>query len=357
MIALVAPTCTGLVTGPVGLDGMPKADSRQTLARQWELLKLLPPRPPGTTAADLTARLDALGFPVTKRTVERDLNDLASLFGFTCNDKGNPYGWHWMPGASLDVPGLSLGDALSLRVVEESLRPLLPAAILQAIEPRLQQARLKLAELAIGNAKARWADKVRTVPAALPLLPPQVASGVLEAVQDALLREVQIHAQYARAGEDQAQDYTLHPLALVQRGPVSYLVATAFDYPDIRTYAVHRMRSAEVLEQAVQVPAGFDLDAYIASGAFQFGAGQAIRLKARVDVALAQILRETPLSADQALGGARNGFCALTATVQDTWQLRWWLLSHANQAVVLGPAALRAELMACIDDAANLYGL
>lgn len=336
---------------------MPKADSQQTLARQWEMLKLLPPRAPGITAAELTGKLGDLGYDVTKRTVERDLNELSRLFGFTCNDKGMPYGWHWVEGASLNIPGVSLGDALSLRLVEDQLRPLLPSALLRALEPRLQQARDKLAELAPSNAQARWAGKVRTVPASLPLLPPQVMPGVLDAIQEALLGDRQVQVHYQRAGETEATLYTLHPLALVQRGPVSYLVATAFDYHDIRTYAVHRMRSAEVLEQAAQASTGFDLDAHIASGALQFGAGQAIRLKARIDMALAQILRETPLSEDQTLGQARKGFCALTATVQDTWQLRWWLLSHANQAVVLSPAALRADLLLRIAEAAELYGV
>ena len=336
---------------------MPKADSRQTLARQWELLKLLPSRPPGITAAELTSRLSGLGYPVTKRTVERDLNDLARLFGFTCNDKGNPYGWHWMPGASLDVPGLSLSDALSLRIVEEALRPLLPAAVLQAIEPRLQQARAKLAELAPGNAQARWADKVRTVPAALPLLPPQLASGVLDAVQDAVLREVQMDVQYARAGERAPQAATLHPLALVQRGPVSYLVASAFDYPDVRLYAVHRLRSVTVLEQPVRRPQGFELDAYIASGALQFGAGKPLRVRLRLTEPLAALLRETPLAADQTLGAVRRGVCTLSATVHDTWQFHWWLLSHADEAVVLAPAALRRAVAERIASAADLYGV
>jgi len=335
---------------------MPKADSQQALARQWEMLKLLPPRPPGITGSELTARLADLGYTVTKRTVERDLNALCRLFGFTCNDERMPFGWHWMEGASLNLPGVSLGDALSLRLVEDQLRPLLPAAVLRVLEPRMQQARDKLAELAPNNAQARWANKVRTVPASLPLLPPQVMPGVLDVLQEALLGDKQVQVHYQRAGETDLTVYVLHPLALVQRGPVSYLVATAFDYPDIRTYAMHRMRSAELLEKIAQAPAGFDLDAYIATGALQFGAGQTIRLKARVDVALAQILRETPLSEDQTLGHARNDFCALNATVQDTWQLRWWLLSHANQAVVLSPAALRADLMLRLADAAELYG-
>lgn len=335
---------------------MPKADSHQTLTRQWELLKLLPPRPPGITASALTDKLANLGLEVTKRTVERDLNDLSRLFGLTCNNKSVPYGWHWMEGTSFNLPGLSLGEALSLRLVEEQLRALLPAALLRALEPRLQQARDKLAELASSTAPARWTDKVRYVPASQPLLPPQIAPGVVDTVQEALMHEQQLEVQYQRADDPVAAAYTLHPLALVQRGPVSYLIATAFDFPDIRTYAVHRIRSVAMLELAARVPPGFNLDTYLASGALQFGAADTIRLKARVDEPLANILRETPLAEDQTLGQPRKGFCALTATVRDTWQLRWWLLSHANQAVVLSPTALRDDLTLRIADAAVLYG-
>lgn len=338
---------------------MPKSDSHQTLTRQWELLKLLPSRHPGLTAGQLKGRLSDSGFEVTKRTVERDLNELSRLFGIACNDKGTPYGWYWMEGASLDLPGISLGEALSLHLVEGQLRPLLPAAALRALEPRLQQAREKLAKLAANHAQARWVNKVRSVPASLPLLPPQVAPGVLDAVQEALLADRQLQVSYRRASQraEKAEGSvtTLHPLALVQRGPVSYLIATAFDYPEVRTYAVHRMRSAQVLEQEARTPADFDLDAYIASGALQFGAGGTIRLKAQVEEGLAQILRETPLSEDQTVGRARSGLCALSATVQDTWQLRWWLLSHADQAVVISPAALRTDLMDRIASAALLY--
>lgn len=336
---------------------MPKANANQTLARQWELLKLLPSRPPGITAADLISRLAELGYATSKRTVERDLNDLIRLFGFACNDKGHPYGWHWMPGQSLDLPGLSLIDALSLRVVEDALRPLLPAALLQVIEPRLQLARAKLAVLAPNNAQTRWADKVRTVPATLPLLPPQLAEGVLDRVQDALLREVTMAVQYVRAGEREPKPLTLHPLALVQRGPVSYLVASAFDYPDVRLYALHRLRQVEVLEAPLRPPPGFDLDAYMASGALQFGSGKPIPLRLRLTESLAALLRETPLASDQTLSTPRAGVCTLRATVPDTWQLHWWLLSHADEAVVQAPKALREALAARIASAADLYSV
>nr|WP_112485787.1 WYL domain-containing protein [Thiomonas sp. X19] len=47
----------------------------------------------------------------------------------------------------------------------------------------------------------------------------------------------------------------------------------------------------------------------------------------------------------------------LAATVQDTWQLRWWLLSHADQAVVIAPKSLQRDLALRIAEAAELYGV
>ena len=78
---------------------MPEASLQLALARHWELLKKLPSRGPGMTASDLTKYLrDEMGFAVSKRTVERDLIDLARLFGSRCNDDSIPDGWHWLPG-------------------------------------------------------------------------------------------------------------------------------------------------------------------------------------------------------------------------------------------------------------------
>ena len=71
------------------------ATTRSTLARQWELLKLLPSRAPGASASELQGRLQASGFSASKRTVERDLTELSRLFPIQCNSKGVPYGWYW----------------------------------------------------------------------------------------------------------------------------------------------------------------------------------------------------------------------------------------------------------------------
>ncbi|MFJ4157831.1 WYL domain-containing protein [Pseudomonas sp. NPDC089752] len=74
---------------------MPFATTRATLSRQWALLRQLPSRSPGTTSAELVWRLRDVGFNVSKRTVERDLNELSLIFPLERNDKSIPFGWHW----------------------------------------------------------------------------------------------------------------------------------------------------------------------------------------------------------------------------------------------------------------------
>ena len=188
----------------------------------------------------------------------------------------------------------------------------------------------------------------------LPLLPPKIAERVLETVQAALLADEQLDALYQRPGSDAPLRQRLHPLALVQRGPITYLIATAFHYDDLRLYAVHRIYEAMLTGEPAQRPPDFDLNGYIASGALQFGSGESIQLKAWVSEELAHILAETRLSVDMQLVSDGNGK-TLSATVPDTWQLRWWVLSQGEAIEVLAPTELREEIAATLSAALKRY--
>lgn len=336
---------------------MPDRSRRDTLARQWELLQLLPSRPPGATAAELTRRLGDKGFPATKRTVERDLKELEQVFPFTCNDKGTPYGWHWMRDADLGIPGVELAEALSFTLLRGFLQQMLPVSLWRGFVPRLKHAREKLQTLAGRNSAARWSEKVRFVTPTLPLIPPAIDEAVLESVQRAFLENRQLDVRYRGAGDGTAKSLTLHPLGIIQRGPVGYLVATAFDYEDVRIYALHRIRKATRLPDAARRPAGFSLDDYLATGAGQFATndpGREIRLRARIDADLARILEETALSKDMRLRPDGDDYL-LTATVADTWQLRWWILSQGARIEVLKPKALRRSIATEIAELHQIY--
>ena len=99
---------------------MPFATTRATLSRQWALLRQLPSRSPGITTAELVVRLKDAGFSISKRSIERDLNELSLIFPLERNDRSIPYGWYWAANACVELRGLSVSEALSLALVEEA---------------------------------------------------------------------------------------------------------------------------------------------------------------------------------------------------------------------------------------------
>ena len=331
-----------------------KQQATDTLKRHWALLQAIPRQPRMATATDLQGTLTAAGYAVTKRTVERDLQTLSGSFALVSNERSKPFGWSWKKDApAFTVPGLSPAGALAFHLTQKYLEPLLPVSMLRALAPHFELADKVLGEETASPARS-WMKKVRVVHPGQLLLPPKVDSNVYAAITEALLNERQIKTSYAPRGEGKSKDYTLHPLGLVQRGPVSYLVATAYDYEDVRLYAVHRFSGTEVLDAPVR-KLDFDLDAYITSGALGFGNGELIKLEAMFDEDASQHLYETPLSKDQTIDAVSDGRFRLRASIPNTPQLFWWLLSFGKGVEVRKPVALRRKVVEAVQAMARTY--
>jgi predicted DNA-binding transcriptional regulator YafY len=194
------------------------------------------------------------------------------------------------------------------------------------------------------------------LPPGLPLLKPNVSAEVMSSVQDALLRQQQVQVSYRGPGATTAKKLRLHPLALIQQGERPYLLATAFDYAGVYHYALHRILAIEILDQAAQRPESFSLASFLADGGGQFGEGRSISLKADLAENLAAILRETPLSHDQKIT-LRSGKNTLSATVKDSWQLHFWILSQGPKITIRQPAALKKIIIAQLGAALDNYAV
>ncbi len=334
---------------------MSSAKSHETLSRQWELLKAIPLRGQGKTAAELTQALTDQGFQITKRTVERDLNDLSLVFPLLTDDSCSPQRWGWIDDKDLHLPGMSVVEAVMLQLVEGTLQQVLPVEMLQGLSGRFHQARRKLQALEQSNQNARLMDKIAVVSPGLPMQPPKTSPDLYEAVQQALTEKYQLHARYTSVYHQQQKDFLLNPLGLVQRGHVTYLVATVAPYTDVRLFALHRFELLQLEPSALLAPDGFSLEAYLKSGALQFANDKLIELHARIRPELARLLIEAPLSKDMKLVHATDSWQTLTASVQHGWQLEWWILSHSSQIEVVAPAELRERIVARLRATIVLY--
>lgn len=322
--------------------------------RFLQILHLIPPFGRSVTVAELCRRLAEHGFEVSKRTVQRDLDSLAAVFPLA-GDGNYPRRWSWAKDARrCDLPGLDVATALAFMQVEAHLQRLLPAAIVRELAPWFEQARCLLDGESLGD----WARRVRVLDPGQPLAAPRIDSAVLAAVSAALLGAHALRLRYASRSRGACSEIEFHPLALVWHGPVAYLVGLYWNYDDPRHLALHRIRSAEVLQETpARVLPDFDLDAWLAEHMFDMPLGPDVVLSAEISIDVAQHLEERPLSAEQTLAPLTAQRYALRARVADTLQLRWWLLGFGDRVTVLEPASLRAELAETVARMAQAYGV
>lgn len=327
-----------------------------TQLRQWAMLRHMPRHPRQITAGELGERLKSEGFEVSKRTVERDLLALSEVFPLLSDERSRPYGWSWSKDAeSFSLPTMSPLQALTLELAHDHLATLLPASLLATLAPYFKCADGVLSSGDGVKKLAKWRKKVAIVPPNQPLIPPDYPEAIIEAVHSALLTEQQLEISYTPREQGETKTHPVHPLGIVQRGAVTYLVATFYHYTDIRLLAVHRIQSAHVLEKSAKLPKNFDLSKYIRQGAFGFEESGEIRLVVRLTTPAAGHLRETPLSLNQQIEPDQPGWVRLQATVPDTAQLRWWLLGFGDQVEVLKPSTLRDEFVNMTQSLYSIY--
>lgn len=314
-----------------------------TLLRQMAMLHAIPRYPQKIHVSTLLNKLQASGFETTARTIQRDLNTLSTTIPLTSDDS-NPQGWSWLKDAvQLDLPALEPQAALTFQLVERYMQALLPASTLAYLQPWFSTAEAVLHQQS--TSITSWPNKIRVLPRGVQLQAPSIDPQVQSSIYQSLSQEQRVHISYLSRASKELKDYTISPLALVVRDKLIYVLCTMKDYTDIRQLALHRIHSAETTNDAINRPKDFDVDAYIASGAFGILDGvRNLKLVANFDASAAAHLYETPVSTDQHLQSQEDGSVKLTATVKDTLELCWWLLAFGDQVEVLGPAKLRKKM-------------
>ena len=112
-----------------------------------------------------------------------------------------------------------------------------------------------------------------------------------------------------------------------------------------------------MLEVLCRRPENFDLDQYLKDNPIFFPVAdnaKEIELQFKMKKSAALDLEETPLTEDQEIDDRDEETVTISATVQDTQQLRWWLLSYGAQVEIVKPAAMRKYFA---DITAKMYQL
>lgn len=277
------------------------------------------------TAQDILEALRDDGESVELRTVQRMLTNISNcpLLPIECERDVPPYRY----GLNKKAPGLRLAqlspeEALLLQLAKEQLHYQLPKRLLDDMEGLFDDATRCLQGMR-ARSEQSWMNKVRVVASSQPLIPPKVNESVFENVSSALYSNRLLRVVYVNK-QGERKDKVVAPLALVTQGVRLYLVCRFEGYDNYRHLVLHRISTAEVLDDVFFYPSDFDLDAYIGQGHFGFSHGQMVKVRFEAVNWLAGDLLETPMSTDQTVELGET-YSTIQATVPDTEALRWWL--------------------------------
>lgn len=348
------------------------------MTRLLQILLLLPRFPKFLSVEQMHRKLSNEGIDVSVRTVQRDMNVVESVFGgrigvetyeefcesadhhvFGDSDRSNH--WFWTQDApSIHISGLTVNQALTLCLLEKYLSRLLPGVTLNNLRPFFDEATNTLQSME-SNPLVEWPNKIAIVQPTQPLLMPEVNEVIHADVSEALLDERQLDIAYRRF-DGVVKEYRVNPLGLVLRNGSLYLIARKEESRVIRIFALHRIRQVQQLDVPAFQPDDFDLQRFIDEGNMGFdlsaaGAHQTIKLKALFDEISANHLSESRLSDDQTIERIDASCYLITATVQESEQLFWWLLSFGCRVEVLEPIALRKKMTETVKMLAEKYGL
>ena len=327
-------------------------DSGTAIARQWAMLRAIPRSPQKATTGEIESRLRDEGFEVSRRTIERDLHTLSAQFPLVLDDRSKPYGWSWAKDANFEfMPRLTSPQAVALLLAQMHLSRLLPDALRKDLQPAFETAEQTLAS----SGWKDWHRQTAMLPTGLSLIPPRVPADVLSCVGSALARRRCIRANYRTKGSRDTREMLIHPLGMLARGPVLYLVCTLFDYEDVRQLALHRLTDPKEIGETAKRPKDFNFQHYAKETAPNYLSKGRIRLVARFDGPAAEHLSETPLSTDQTWKDLRDGRVEISASVEDDETLRWWILGFGSQIEIHEPSHLRDWIIQELHLASQTY--
>jgi predicted DNA-binding transcriptional regulator YafY len=197
------------------------------------------------TAAEVAAELE-----VSERTARRDLEALSAAGLPVYSQPGRTGGWRLLGGARTDLSGLTADEARAMFMVAgpaAAATPELKAALRKLVralpEPFRESAQAAASSVVIDASGWGRSDRASR---------PQY----LDALQAAVAAGEQVRLGYSdRSGKTTTRQ--VHPLGLVVKGSVWYLVAAT--NAGQRTFRIGRVTAVEPTGDPVQRPDNFDL--------------------------------------------------------------------------------------------------
>ncbi|MGD2099466.1 MAG: transcriptional regulator [Desulfobacterales bacterium] len=309
------------------------------LARQWRILQSLIASRRGKSAADLARELE-----YHWRTVYRDLEalQLAGFPIFTDRVDGKNL-WSILDSARQNAPiPLDLTEVMALYFSRGLMRVLKDTVFYESLESFFQKIKATLPaetiqylekieqSLEVGSKPYKRYDQLRDV---------------IDRISQALVDRQMVEIDYYTMSRKKRTRRKVAPYKIWLFDGAFYLVGHCGLREDIRIFALDRIKSLRLTDEAFEIPDDFRVEDFMqpSFGVFH-GKPQPVRVRFAPEIA--GYIKEKTWHSTQKIKPQNDGSVIFEARVAGTDEIKYWLLSWGGKAEVLSPSTLRDEILA-----------
>ncbi|MCC7264229.1 MAG: WYL domain-containing transcriptional regulator [Candidatus Latescibacteria bacterium] len=312
------------------------------IARQLDLLRTLyTHRATGITTGEL-ARISAEFYGrISRRTVERDLQDLLEVgFPLYSERQGRHIYWRILPSAALPSLNFTVLEIAALLFAEGMSDALTGTPFKDDLHTVCQRLR--------GTLSPRVQEYFqRAVEAYTPHLRGQKSyagfQAIIDQLNEAILKRCICQVTYRAMGGDGPKTYPIEPLRLFYYRGGLYLISRAPAYDQLITQAVERIQDLQVTSQTFEPPANLPPEDRLRHS-FGIIYEEPFASKVRFTPDQAPYVRERLWHPSQRIEEQEDGGLILHLFAGGRYELKAWVLSHGADAELLEPDDLRQEI-------------
>ena len=303
--------------------------------RDLKILAALSAARGGLTAQEL---LEAVGDECSLRTIYRSLEQMeAAGFGPTADADGHRFSLtenapRWT--LPVDTPEL-----LALLLAEQVLGPLLGTEIAAP----LVSLRNKVMAALTPNGRA-FCEELAATSAATSVGPAEHSGqeGIVATLREAIVMQQVVRIEYAAPNRPPATR-EIEPHATWYAQGRLYAIALCRRAKALRTFAVTRIKSAEILDDTFAVEPGFSLDEFVERG-FGVYHGEIHRVAIELGPEVAHLAKERVFHRSQTVEELDGGRARLTFQVAGLPEIAAWVAGFGAKARALEPPELVAQV-------------
>lgn len=327
------------------------ADIRQT-ERQIHILSILSESKQGYTVQELHQSLQKLGIDVSKKTIERDIDNISKHF-YVYEEEGAKETRYRADKLKIDNITFTLSELISLYFLQQVIKPY------QKLD--VGKTAAKLIDNILERSPSIHQSYIDTVSDMFIVNPVDMIQekylddNYIQTAREAIEKNRQLKLEYLSFSNDELTCRVIDPYILEIREGCYHLIGFCHLRDELRDFRISRIKKLEMLDETFERPENF-YEQYSQNRFEKMTGDEEVTLKIIFEEQAAKYIKEyESYKADKIkeLGDNRILFEKKTTYTPDILQ---WVLRFGADAEVLEPEALRFEVMWEARRMAQKYG-